>query len=184
MAKPTKSEIAAITAKAVEEHAPKILTDVFRGAPLITASALQKILKIGKEEDVDVIATLLDKPLSTEEIETMLSNQAILLNAVGHRQTRLGFDLMEMGAKPETCDRFIKNSYKALELSRKCLTALNEVRNPKRSATFIKQQNNQLNLGDQHGGATMDRITESKTESFNPNMEAVAEIDRCDLERG
>lgn len=180
MAKLTKSEIAA---KAVE-IAPKALTDVIRGSSVITASALQKILKFGKEEDVETFGYLLDKPLSTEEVETMLSNQAILLNAMGHRQSKLSFDCMELGARPETSERFIKNSYKALELSRKCLTALNEVRNPKRSATFIKQQNNQLNLGDQHGGATVDRIAESKTESFNPTVETVETLDRCEVDRG
>lgn len=179
MTKPTKSEIAA----KVVENSPKILTDAFRGASLITSSALQKILKVGKEEDVADLAYLLDKPLSNEEIETMLSNQAILLNAIGHRQSKLSFDCMEMGAKPETCDRLIKNSYKALELSRKCLTALNEVRNPKRSATFIKQQNNQLNLGDQHGGATVDRIAESKTERFNPTVATLETLDRREIDR-
>ena len=181
MDKQTKSEIAA---KAIE-GAPTALTDVIRGSSVITASALQKILRFGKEEDVEMFGYLLDKPLSTEEVETMLSNQAILLNAMGHRQAKLSFDCMELGARPESSERFMRNSYKALELSRKCLTALNEVRNPKRSATFIKQQNNQLNLnGDQHGSAKMDRITESKTESFNPNMATVATVHRCEVSGG
>ena len=184
MAKPTKSEIAAITAKAVEEHAPKALTDVIRGSSVITASALQKILRFGKEEDVEMFGYLLDKPLSTDEIELMLSNQAILLNAIGHRQSKLSFDLAEMGGKPESCERFIKNSYKALELSRKCLTALNEIRNPKRSATFVKNQLNQVNLGDTNGGATVDRITEGKTTPFNPTVATVAEVHRCEVSGG
>ena len=181
MAKPTKSEIAA----KVVENAPKALTDVFRGASIITASALQKILKFGKEEDVETFAYLLDKPLTTDEIELMLSNQAILLNAIGHRQSKLSFDCMEMGARPESSERFMKNSYKALELSRKCLTALNEIRNPKRSATFVKQQNNQLNLnGDQHGSAKMDRITESKTERVDPTVATLESLDRLEVGRG
>ena len=180
MAKPTKSEI---IAKAVEQ-APKALTDVIRGSSVITASALQKILKFGKEEDVETFGYLLDKPLSTDEIELMLSNQAILLNAMGHRQSKLSFDCMELGARPESSERFMKNSYKALELSRKCLTALNEVRNPKRSATFVKQQLNQINLGDQHGGATVDRIAESKTTGFNPTMATLETLDRCEDDRG
>ena len=181
MAKLTKAEIAA---KAIE-GAPKALTDVIRGSSVITASALQKVLKFGKEEDVETFGYLLDKPLTTEEIEQMLSNQAILLNAVGHRQSKLSFDIAEMGGKPESCERFIKNGFKALELSRKCLTALNEVRNPKRSATFIKQQNNQLNLnGDTNGGATVDAIPESKTESFNPTVATLETLDRCENERG
>ncbi len=176
----TKSEIAA---KAIE-GAPKALTDVIRGSSVITASALQKVLKFGKEEDVETFGYLLDKPLSTEEIELMLSNQAILLNAMGHRQAKLSFDIAEMGGKPESCERFIKNSYKALELSRKCLTALNEVRNPKRSATFVKQQLNQINLGDTNGGAKVDRIPESKTESFNPTVATLETVHRCEVDRG
>ena len=176
----TKSEIAA---KAIE-GAPKALTDVIRGSSVITASALQKILKFGKEEDVETFGYLLDKPLSTEEVETMLSNQAILLNAIGHRQSKLSFDCMEMGARPESSERFMKNGYKALELSRKCLTALNEVRNPKRSATFVKQQLNQINLGDHDGSAKMDAITEGKATPFNPTVATVAEVHRCEVERG
>jgi hypothetical protein len=175
MDKQTKAEI---IAKAVEQ-APKALTDVIRGSSVITASALQKILRFGKEEDVETFGYLLDKPLSTEEVELMLSNQAILLNAMGHRQSKLSFDCMEMGARPESSERFVKNSYKSFELSRKCLMALNELRNPKRSATFIKQQNNQLNLnGEQHGGKNMDAIAEGKATAFNPNMETVAEYQR------
>ena len=175
----TKSEIAA---KAIE-GAPKALADAYRGASLITSSALQTILKVGKEGDVADLAYLLDKPLSTEEIELMLSNQAILLNAMGHRQAKLSFDCMELGARPESSERFMKNSYKALELSRKCLTALNEVRNPKRSATFVKQQLNQINLGDQHG-ATVDRIAESQAKRVDTNLATLETLDRCEVERG
>ena len=178
MAKLTKAEIA----KAVEQ-APKALTDVIRGSSVITASALQKVLKFGKEEDVETFGYLLDKPLSTDEIELMLSNQAILLNAIGHRQGKLSFDIAEMGGKPESCERFIKNSYKALELSRKCLTALNEVRNPKRSATFVKNQLNQVNLGDTNG-AKMDAIAEGTTTGFNPTVETVGTLHRCEDFRG
>jgi hypothetical protein len=176
MAKPTKSEI---SAKAIE-GAPKALADAYRGASLITSSALQTILKVGKEGDVADLAYLLDKPLSTDEIELMLSNQAILLNAMGHRQAKLSFDCMELGARPESSERFMKNSYKALELSRKCLTALNEIRNPKRSATFVKNQLNQVNLGNTNGSKTMDRITEGTTESFNPTVATVETLDRCE----
>lgn len=180
MAKPTKSEIGA----KLVEVAPTALVDVIRGSSVITATALQKILKVGKEEDVATLGYLLDKPLSTEEIETMLSNQAILLNAIGHRQSKLSFDCMEMGARPESSERFIKNSYKALELSRKCLTALNEIRNPKRSATFVKQQLNQINLGDTDGSAKMDRLAESKATGFNPKLATLEAIERSEDNRG
>ena len=179
MDKQTKSEIAA---KAIE-GAPKALADAYRGASLITSSALQTILKVGKEGDVADLAYLLDKPLTTDEIELMLSNQAILLNAMGHRQAKLSFDCMELGARPESSERFMKNSYKALELSRKCLTALNEVRNPKRSATFVKNQLNQVNLGDQHG-ATVDRIAESQAKRVDTNLATLETEYRREDSRG
>ena len=179
MDKQTKSEIAA---KAIE-GAPKALADAYRGASLITSSALQTILKVGKEGDVADLAYLLDKPLTTDEIELMLSNQAILLNAMGHRQAKLSFDCMELGARPESSERFMKNSYKALELSRKCLTALNEVRNPKRSATFVKNQLNQVNLGDQHG-ATVDRIAESQAKRVDTNLATLETEYRLEDSRG
>ena len=180
MAKPTKSEIAA---KAIE-GAPKALADAYRGASLITSSALQTILKVGKEGDVADLAYLLDKPLTTDEIELMLSNQAILLNAMGHRQAKLSFDCMELGARPESSERFMKNSYKALELSRKCLTALNEIRNPKRSATFVKNQLNQVNLGDTNGGATVDRILETTSKRVDPTVATLETLDRLEVSGG
>ena len=180
MDKQTKSEIAA---KAIE-GAPKALADAYRGASLITSSALQTILKVGKEGDVADLAYLLDKPLTTDEIELMLSNQAILLNAMGHRQAKLSFDCMELGARPESSERFMKNSYKALELSRKCLTALNEIRNPKRSATFVKNQLNQVNLGDTNGGATVDRISETTSKRVDPTVATLETLDRLEVSGG
>ena len=164
----------------------KIGVDAVRGTGQIEAVTISSVLVSG-DESISWFSKQLDKPLSNSEIELMLSNQAMVLNAIGNRQITLSSDLLRLGSTDKSrdrSDRQLKNGFKALELSRKCLTALNEVRNPKRSATFIKQQNNQLNLGDQHGGAKVDRIAESKTESFNPNMEAVAEINRCDNERG
>ena len=62
--------------------------------------------------------------------------------------------------------------------------ALNELRNPKRSATFIKMQNNQLNLGDHDGSAKVDRITESTTKGFNPTLATVETLDRCEVGNG
>ncbi len=180
MDKQTKSEIAA---KAIE-GAPKALADAYRGASLITSSALQTILKVGKEGDVADLAYLLDKPLTTDEIELMLSNQAILLNAMGHRQAKLSFDCMELGARPESSERFMRNSYKALELSRKCLTALNEIRNPKRSATFVKNQLNQVNLGDTNGGATVDRISETTSKRVDPTVATLETLDRLEVSGG
>jgi hypothetical protein len=163
----------------------KVRADAIRGIGQIEALTISSALNAG-DESTALFTQQLSKPLSNDEIELMLSNQAMVLNAIGNRQITLSSDLLQLGSgenSRETCDRWLKNGFKALELSRKCLTALNEVRNPKRS-TFVKQQLNQINLGDQHGGATVDRIAESKTESFNPNMATVATVHRCEVGNG
>lgn len=164
----------------------KVRADAIRGIGQIEALTISSTLNAG-DESTALFTQQLSKPLSNDEIELMLSNQAMVLNAIGNRQITLSADLAQLasGEKArEASDRYLKNGFKALELSRKCLTALNEVRNPKRSATFVKQQLNQINLGDQHGGATVDRIAESKTESFNPNMATVATVHRCEVGNG
>ena len=169
------------------EDRKTISADEIRGKGHIEAITIASALS-SPDASIPLFRDQLTKPLSTDEIELMLSNQAIVLNAIANKNFEIGSSMELLVKSNPILEKLtkngMKNGFKAMELSRKCLTALNEIRNPKRSATFIKQQNNQLNLGDQHGGAKVDRIAESKTESFNPNMEAVAEIDRCDNERG
>lgn len=164
----------------------RIGADEIRGKGAIEANVIASVLNAG-DASAKLFSQQLTKPLSTEEIELMLSNQAILLNAIGNRKIGMSADLSQIATRSEIkeiCDRWLKDGLKAFELSRKCLTALNEVRNPKRSPTFIKQQNNQLNLGDQHGSKTMDRISKSKTESFNPTMATLEAIERSEDSRG
>jgi hypothetical protein len=164
----------------------EVRADAIRGIGQIESMTIASVVN-ANTASAALFCQQLAKPLTNDEIELMLSNQSILLNAIGNRQITLSADLAQLasGEKArDASDRYLKNGFKALELSRKCLTALNEVRNPKRSATFVKQQLNQINLGDQHGGATVDRIAESKTESFNPNMATVATEYRCENSRG
>ena len=163
----------------------KVGADAIRSNGQIEAFTLASALG-SPDESIALFCTQMSKPLSNDEIELMLSNQAVVLNAIGNRKITLSSDLTRLGSTEksrEVCDRWFKDGLKAFELSRKCLTALNEVRNPKRS-TFIKQQNNQLNLRDQDGSKTVDRIAESKTESFNPNMATLENVHRCDDARG
>ncbi|MFO0209337.1 MAG: hypothetical protein ACK53E_00820, partial [Pseudanabaena sp.] len=116
------------------------------------------------------------------------SNQAIVLNAIANKNFEIGTNIVFSVNNNPIMEKLTKNGmrngFKAMEMSRKCLMALNEIRNPKRSATFVKQQLNQINLGDHDGSAKMDRITEGKTESFNPNMATMETLDRCEIERG
>lgn len=159
---------------------PEIRADAIRGIGQIEALTISSALNV--DDPTALFAKQLAKPLSNDEIELMLSNQAIVLNAVGNKQVTLSSDLLRLGSSEkskELSDRWLKNGFKAMELSRKCLMALNEVRNPKRS-TFIKQQLNQLNLGDQHSSATVDRISETTSKRIDPNMATVATVHRCD----
>ncbi|CAN1213547.1 hypothetical protein TUMEXPCC7403_25295 [Tumidithrix helvetica PCC 7403] len=161
----------------------KIGADAVRGDGQLEAVSISTILVAG-DASVPMFTKQLDKPLNNDEIELMLSNQAIVLNIIANRQIQLSADILQVTANRSDArvlsERYLKNGYKAFELSRKCLTALNEVRNPKRSATFIKQQNNQLNLNGDRDGETMDRISEGKTESFNPNVATLEALDRCE----
>jgi hypothetical protein len=148
-----------------------------KGTGAIEAISISGVLGTG-DGSISPFSKELSKPLSNHEIELMLSNQAIVLNSIGNRYIQLSCDIQQLiGRRGEdTVERHIKTSFKAFELSRKCLTALNEVRNPKRS-TFIKQQNNQLNLGDKDG-QKVDRIPESKAATINSRVETLDAIDR------
>jgi len=164
----------------------RINADAIRGKGLIEANVLASVLNAG-DESAKLITQQLTKPLSTEEIELMLSNQAILLNAIGNRKIGLSADLSKIATAREVkeiCSQWTKEGFKAIELSRKCLTALNEIRSPRRRATFIKMQNNQLNLGDTNGGAKMDAISEGKATAFNPTMATLETVHRCEDPRG
>ena len=165
-----------------------ISADEIRGSGHIAAITLSSILG-SPDEAIELYRAQLKKPLSSEEIELMLSNQAITLNAIANKSFELGCNLEIQVKNNPVIEKLTKNSmkngFKAIELSRKCLVALNEIRNPKRSPTFIKQQNNQLNLnGDHNGGENMDRITEGTAEGFNPNMATVETLHRSENSRG
>lgn len=158
----------------------EIRADAIRGIGQIEALTISSALNAG-DESTALFTQQLKKPLSNDEIELMLSNQAMIFHAVGNRQLTLSADLAQLCSTDkgrDASDRYLRNGFKALELSRKCLMALNECRNPKRS-TFIKQQNNQLNLGD-HDGATVDRIAETTSKRVNPTVATLENVHRCE----
>lgn len=165
----------------------RINADEIRGKGHIEAVAIASAFS-SPNESIELYREQLTKPLNSDEIELMLSNQAIVLNAIANKNFEIGTNIVFSVNNNPIMEKITKNGmrngFKAMEMSRKCLMALNEVRNPKRSATFIKMQNNQLNLGDHDGSAKMDRITEGKATPFNPTMATVAEFDRCEVKRG
>jgi hypothetical protein len=163
----------------------KIDGESIRGNGDLESFVLSSVLSgAGAGENTSLLATHLKKPLSTEEIELMLSNQAIVLNALANKKIEMGANMLMGLQNSEKLEEMMKDSlrdgFKAIELSRKCLVALNEIRNPKRSATFVKNQLNQVNLN----GENLDRISEGKATGFNPNMATVATLDRCENARG
>ena len=169
------------------DNRKRISADEIRGRGHIEAITIASALS-SPDESIELYRSQLKKPLSTDEIELMLSNQAIVLNAIANKNFEIGSSMELLVKSNPILEKLtkngMKNGFKAMELSRKCLTALNEIRNPKRSATFVKQQLNQINLGDHHGGATVDRIAESETESFNPKLATLATEYRCADARG
>ena len=164
----------------------RINADEIRGKGHIEAITLASAF-LSPNESIELYRQQLTKPLSSDEIELMLSNQAIVLNAIANKNFEIGTNIVFQVKGNPILEKLTKNSmqngFKAMEMSRKCLTALNEIRNPKRS-TFVRQQLNQINLGDTDGSKTMDRIAEGKTESFNPKMATLETLDRCEVKRG
>ena len=104
------------------------------------------------------------------DLESMLTEQAVLMN-------NLFSDLLLSAARaayvgPKT--KMIGTALKTQDACRKTILALNELKNPKRTA-FIKQTLNQLNISGEltNGGQTMDSSATKSASSENPQMEAV-----------
>ena len=164
----------------------RINADEIRGKGHIEAITLASAF-LSPNESIELYRQQLTKPLNSDEIELMLSNQAILLNAIANKNFEIGtnitFSVTDNPIMAKLTKNGMRNGFKAMEMSRKCLTALNEIRNPKRS-TFVRQQLNQINLGDTDGSKTMDRIAESKAERVNPTMATLETVHRCEDIRG
>ena len=165
----------------------RINADEIRGKGHIEAITLASAF-LSPNESIELYRQQLTKPLNSDEIELMLSNQAIVLNAIANKNFEIGtnitFSVNNNPIMEKLTKNGMRNGFKAMEMSRKCLMALNEIRNPKRSATFVKQQLNQISLGDTNGRKKMDAISESKATPFNPTMATVETLDRCEVERG
>ena len=104
------------------------------------------------------------------DLEAMLTEQAVLLNYVAADMTALASSASQMEIKKGALDMALRSQ----NACRKAILAINEMKNPKRSATFIKQQNNLISGGGTDGGAKMDGRAKSLASSKNPAVEAVA----------
>jgi hypothetical protein len=71
-------------------------------------------------------------------IRERLASQVMACDAMAHRLLQTS----TLVKKPEDIDLHLRHAEKMFDSSRKALATLAEIRNPKRSATFVKQQNN------------------------------------------
>jgi len=154
-------------------------------SPNLCANAIAQLCN-GTKETADMVLSMSqkDRVLSNQQIEEMLSQQAILLNTsfflhMGKTSLR-----GEASAQSETHRQF---ALKSQDASRKTLSTLHEIRNPKKPAKFIKnaiqhQTNQLLALGESHA-APMDGITEGEAARAYTELEPMETLDGCDNTR-
>ena len=131
---------------------------------------------------VDIATNIQYEKVDDKQIERMLTKQAVCLDVMF---IATADSAMEDG-NPEK----IMAAAKLQEASRKTLLALHEIRNPKKSATFVKQlvenqfnqlvtDNNQpVQLGESYV-KTVDFRTEGETITVNSPVATVAAKHRC-----
>ena len=105
------------------------------------------------------------------DLENMLVDQAMLLNYLSADYAALS----SASRMPNTKEQLFGMALKAQNACRKTISTLNEMKNPKRSATFIKNQQNNLISGDTANGTTqVDTGAARIAATKNPTVEAVA----------
>jgi hypothetical protein len=116
------------------------------------------------------------------QVELSLWSSVIELDILhSHLQKKALGSLQNNGLlnlKPEIVEFLFNAALKIQIEKRKTLTALAQIKNPKR-ATFIKQQLNQLNqLIQQNNDTALDRIGEATTARINQNPQTLEALDR------
>lgn len=113
-------------------------------------------------------------------LEEMLGHQAVILG-----NTFTQFVVMSDGKAINTQAAALGVAFRAQNLCRKTVATLNEIKNPRRSATFIKnQQNNLITEGATDARAQVDTRTEAIAGSKNPQVATVAEVHRAEVVSG
>lgn len=121
---------------------------------------------------------------SLPELEMLLMSQATMFSNLScHFLTKamVGYDSAElMMSLPEVLSEFANLALKFQAESRKCIALLNEIKNPKRKAVFIKNQLNQVNLDNQtqlepSNYASVDIPSQRETAPVNLKVEALGE---------
>ena len=107
----------------------------------------------------------------TAHLENMLIEQAELLNYLFSQSAVSAVHNSDSDQKA----KLLSMALRAQNASRKTIVTLHEMKHPKRSTTFIKNQQNNLIAGEQaNGGAEVDGRAKSLTGTKNPAVEAVA----------
>ena len=123
-----------------------------REQPAQADMTLHAIRAYPKGKDVaartgDIVAAVKAGDLSV--VEEMLVGQAVALNEHFHHYLQLSATVFNPEQDPTYTDRVTRLALKAQEQSRKTLQTLIELKNPKRAATFIKNQQNVLRMEQQ-----------------------------------
>lgn len=127
---------------------------------------------------IDAIASRVNAGDLTD-LTAMLTEQALLLNYAAADLTALA----SVTKKIETRQTVFDMALKSQNACRKAILAINELKNPRRSATFIKQQNNLIAGHGTDGGEKLDTRAKSLASSANPAVEAVAVKHRAKVAR-
>ncbi|WP_156114277.1 hypothetical protein [Myxosarcina sp. GI1] len=112
------------------------------------------------------------KQSNLQDVEMMLWAQAQLLSALGEQFTTKGYvlimDARIMQCAPDLAPKLLGLGLRSLEQSRKTLKVLADIKHPKRT-TFVKNQLNQLSLGESKNATLDGKIAPSaETEVFVP----------------
>lgn len=92
----------------------------------------------------DIVAAVKRGDLSA--VEELLLGQAIALDGYFHHYLQLAATVFNPAQDPTYTERVTRMAFKAQDQSRKTLQTLIELKNPKRAATFIKNQQNVLRM--------------------------------------
>ena len=104
------------------------------------------------------------------DLTAMLVEQALLLNYSSADLTTMASAMRKVDERQTVFDMALK----AQNACRKAILAINEIKNPRRSATFIKQQNNLISGANTDGREDMEPRAKKLAKSANPTVEAVA----------
>lgn len=122
-------------------------------------------------------------------VEEMLYSQSLTLQSLFNQMTAIGSSLLSTSAGEDRAIAVFELALKAQNQCRQTLQALNELKNPKKPAQFVKTQLNQLRIDspqqiERSNYAPLDIGSESEAGSTHPAVEALDRQHRSHQRRG